>query len=153
MELSNVDKSILNLLQLDSGVSIEALAEQAGVSKSAAQRRIRRLRENGVIMRDVAIVDPRRVGPSVTLLVELVLERDRPELLSSLYRWIERTAEVQQAWCQTGRGDYTLVVLAASIEAFDLFADEMMSANPNIRKFTTSVVLKRLKHSIYIPVT
>jgi Lrp/AsnC family transcriptional regulator, leucine-responsive regulatory protein len=153
MELSSADRAILNSVQLDCGVTIEAIAERAGLSKSAAQRRLRRLRDEGVILRDVAVVDQRRVGPSVTLLVELELERDRPELLPSLYRWIERTEEVQQAWCLTGRGDYTLVVIAPSVGAFDVFADEMMKANPNIRKFTTSVVLKRLKQSLFIPVS
>lgn len=70
----------------------------------------------------------------------------------TLHRWIASTPEVQQAWCLTGRGDYTLVVVTASIEHFDTLADEMMGVNANIRKFTTSVVLKNLKRSLAIPV-
>jgi Lrp/AsnC family leucine-responsive transcriptional regulator len=96
-------------------------------------------------------VDPKRVGASVTLLVELELERDRPELLAPLHQWIAHTPEVQQAWCLTGRGDYTLVIVTSSVEAFDKLADQMMSENPNVRKFTTSVVLKLLKRTLAVP--
>ncbi|WP_413709955.1 Lrp/AsnC ligand binding domain-containing protein [Rhizobium sp. Rhizsp82] len=56
-------------------------------------------------------------------------------------------SEVQEAWCTSGRGDYTLVILAQSVEHFDVLADRMMELNRNIRKFTTSVVLKTLKRT------
>lgn len=152
MDLTKSDRAILHAMQEDASLSIDALAERVGLSSSSVQRRLRRLREEKVILRDVSVVDPGRIGPSVTLLVELELERDRAEQLLSLHRWIARTIEVQQAWCLTGRGDCTLVVVAASIEHFDKLAEQMMSDNPNIRKFTTSVVLKQLKRSLHVPV-
>jgi Lrp/AsnC family transcriptional regulator, leucine-responsive regulatory protein len=139
-------------MQQDSRLTIGVLAERVGLSPSSTQRRLQRLRDDKVILRDVALVDHKRVGPNVTLLVELELERDRPELLLALHQWIAATSEVQQAWCLTGRGDYTLVIVADSIEHFDQLAERMMSGNPNIRKFTTSVVLKHLKQSLAISV-
>lgn len=152
MELSKTDRDVLRLVQRNADITIAELAEQVGVSPSAAQRKLQRLKETRVIQRTVALVDAKRVGGTVTLLVELELERDRPELLPGLHDWISRTPEVQQAWCLTGRGDYTLVVVAGSVEHFDELASEMMTSNPNIRKFTTSVVLKHIKRSLEIPV-
>jgi Lrp/AsnC family leucine-responsive transcriptional regulator len=151
MPLTEADRAILRVVQQDSGVTITALAERVGISVSATQRRLQRLRDDKIILRDVSVVDPKRVGASVTLLVELELERDRPELLAPLHQWIASTPEVQQAWCLTGRGDYTLVVVTSSVEAFDKLADQMMSENPNVRKFTTSVVLKLLKRTLAVP--
>ena len=152
MDLSSQDRAIIREMQRDARLTIGELAARVGLSTSSAQRRLQRLRDEKVILRDVAVVDPRSLGPSVTLLVELELERDRPELLPSLHQWISRTPEVQQAWCLTGRGDYTLVVVTGSIDTFDALADRMMADNPNIRKFTTSVVLKQLKRSLEVPV-
>ncbi len=152
MELTEVDRAILRVVQQDAGLTIIKLAERVGVSSSVAQRRLQRLRDEKVILRDVSVVDPRLVGAAVTLLVELELERDRPDLLVSLHQWIVRTPEVQQAWCLTGRGDYSLVVVTGSIDDFDAVADRMMAENPNIRKFTTSVVLKHLKRTLQVPV-
>ena len=152
MELTDIDRAILREMQKDSGLTITKLAERAGLSPSAAQRRLQRLRAAKVIMREVAILDPQQVGSNVTMLVELTLERDGLELTPSLHHWIARTPQVQQAWCLTGRGDYTLVFVAGSIEEFDAIADRMMVENPNIRKFTTGVVLKHIKRSLQIPV-
>ena len=152
MEVTSHDRAILREMQRDAGLTIGELADKVGLSPSSTQRRLQRLRDEKVILRDVSIVEPRSLGASVTLLVELELERDRPELLPSLHHWIARTPEVQQAWCLTGRGDYTLVVVTGSVDTFDALADRMMADNPNIRKFTTSVVLKQLKRSLEVPV-
>ena len=152
MTLDRADREILRLMQQEASLTIGELAAAVALSPSATQRRLQRLREEKIILRDVSLVDPKRVGPMVSLLVELELERDRPELLPSLYRWIENTAEVQQAWGLTGRGDYTLVIVVPSVEAFDALADRMMVEQPNIRKFTTSVVLTQLKRSLVVPV-
>jgi len=151
VSLTEADRAILRVMQQDCGVTIAALAERVGTSVSATQRRLQRLRDQGIILRDVSVVDPKLVGASVTLLVELELERDRPELLAPLHQWIARTPQVQQAWCLTGRGDYTLVVVTDSVESFDALADQMLAENPNVRKFTTSVVLKLLKRTLAVP--
>jgi Lrp/AsnC family leucine-responsive transcriptional regulator len=152
MQLTKIDATILALLQKDAGITMMELAEHVGLSTSSVQRRVQRLREAKVIIRDVSIIDPKKISPSITLLVELELEKDRPELLSSLHLWIARTAEVQQAWCLTGRGDYTLVMVVGTIEHFDRLAERMMVENPNVRKFTTSVALKTLKRTLELPI-
>jgi Lrp/AsnC family leucine-responsive transcriptional regulator len=72
--------------------------------------------------------------------------------LPAFHQWIAKVPEVQQAWYVTGRGDYTLVVVCSSIEAFDALMERLVSDNRNIRKFTTSVVLKTVKRSLAVPV-
>lgn len=152
MTLSKADRDILRIVQADATVTLGELAEKAGLSPSSAQRRLQRLREDKVILRDVSIVDPKKLGITISMLVEVELERERPELLPPFMRWIAETPEVQEAWATTGRGDYTLVVVARSVEHFDELADRMMMRNPNIRKFTTSVVLKTLKRTLAVNV-
>jgi Lrp/AsnC family leucine-responsive transcriptional regulator len=151
-QLTAPDLTLIRLLQTDATLTIEALARAANLSASAAQRRVQRLRDQKVILGDVAIVDPRKVGRALTLLVELELERDRPELLPALKTWIAETPAVQQAWYVTGRGDLVLVITATSIEEFDALMEQLMEQNRNVRKFTTSVALKTLKRGLVVPV-
>ncbi len=67
-----------------------------------------------------------------------------------MQRWIARSDHVQEAGYVTGRGDLMLVLTSASIDAFDTFMEGMLADNRNIRKFTTSVVLKTLKRSLAV---
>jgi len=150
MSMDKADRAILREMQQDATLTLTELAHRVGLSPSSTQRRLQKLREDKVILRDISVVDAKKTGPNVAMLVELELERDRPELLPPLLRWIADTVEIQQAWCVTGRGDYTLVVVASSIEHFDAFADRMMALHSNIRKFTTSVVLKTLKQTLTV---
>ncbi len=152
MSLTAADREILKLMQQDATITLNELAHRTGLSPSSAQRRLQKLRDDKVILRDVSIVDPKKVGASVSMLVEVELERDRPELLPPFLRWVTETPEVQEAWGTSGRGDYTLVILAQSVEHFDTLADRMMERNANIRKFTTSVVLKTLKRTLAVTV-
>ncbi len=151
--LSRADVMMLNRLQRDARVTIETLADEAGLSPSTAQRRLQQFRDAGVIERDIVVLNPKATGMPITMLVELELDHDRPEHLSGLHAWIVRTDEIQSAWQITGRADYSLVIMSASIERFEEFMAELMSANRNVRKFTTSVALKTLKRTLAVPLS
>jgi Lrp/AsnC family leucine-responsive transcriptional regulator len=146
------DRQLLNLIQEDAGQTAERLAERVGLSPSAIQRRIRRLREDGVILRDVAIIDPRRIGRTGLFIVSLQVERERPELLAQLREWLAAAEHIQQAFYVTGEADFILIVTAADAESYDALMAHMVAENPNIRRFTTHVALGVIKRGLRIPV-
>lgn len=150
--IDRFDRALLRLVQQDARRTIDSLAREVGLSASVAQRRLQRLREQGVIATEIAVLDQRKVGAPLTFLVEIELEHDRPELLPALKAWIEGTGEVQQAWYITGRADCVLVVCVAGVEEFDALMERLMGANRNVRKFTTSLALKTLKRGLAIAV-
>lgn len=152
MELDRFDRQLLNLVQEDAAQTAERLAEQVGLSPSAIQRRLKRMREQGVITRDVAVVDPREIGRPTFFVVSLEIERERPELLAQLREWLTRRAEVQQAYYVTGETDFVIVMTARGTEAFDAMMSRLVQENPNVRRFTTNVVLNLLKQGLSIPV-
>jgi DNA-binding Lrp family transcriptional regulator len=152
MDLDRFDRQLLNLVQADSAQTAEQLAKHVGLSASAIQRRLKRLREQGVIARDAAIVDPRAVGRPTFFVVSLEVERERPELLGQLREWLTRHAEIQQAFYVTGETDFVIVVTARDTEAFDALMARLVQENPNVRRFTTNVVLNLLKRGLAIPV-
>jgi Lrp/AsnC family leucine-responsive transcriptional regulator len=153
MELDRFDRQLLNLLQEDAGQTAERLAERVGLSPSAIQRRIRRMREQGVILRDVAIVDPAKLGRPTMFVASVQVEQERPELLARFREWLAAQAEVQQAFYVTGEADFVLVVTAPDTAAYDALMSRMVAENPNVKRFTTNVALNVIKRGLAIPVS
>src|SRR5581483_1848548 len=140
------------LIQQDAGQTAERLAEQVPLSVSAIQRRLRRLREEGLLTRYVAILDAAKVGRPTLFVVSVQVERERPELLGQFRAWIANQIQVQQAFYVTGEADFVLIVSATNTEAYDQLMSRMMTENPNVKRFTTSVTLSVVKTGLTIPV-
>lgn len=152
MELDRFDRQLLNLMQDDAGQTAEQLAEQVSLSPSAIQRRLRRLREQGVIVRDAAIVDPRKIGRTTFFIVALQVERERPELLAQLRSWLAAQDHIQQVFYVTGEADFILVITAPDTETYDALMSRMVGENPNVKRFTTNVALSVVKRGLTVPV-
>jgi len=153
MKLDRFDRQLLNLVQADATRTADQLSEFVALSPSAIQRRLRRLKDGGVIIRETAIVDPRHVGRPTFFVVSVQVERERPELLARLRAWLADHDEVQQAFYVTGEADFILVIAAPNTEAFDELMSVMMADNPNVLRFTTNVALSIVKRSLFVPVT
>ena len=152
LALDELDRKILSLLQEDARRSAETVGAEIGLSSSAVQRRIARLREEKVIAAEVAIVDPKSLGRSLTVIVDIEVERERPELLATLKRWVAAEAAIQEAWYVTGDSDFVLIVTARDVEDYDALLQKLVSENPNVRRFRTRVALGTLKRGCKVPV-
>jgi DNA-binding Lrp family transcriptional regulator len=152
MPLDRFDRQLLNLVQDDAGQTAEQLAEQVCLSPSAVQRRLRRLREQGVIVRDAAVVDPKKVGRPTFFVVSLQVERERPELLAQLRQWLAAQEHVQQAFYVTGEADFVLIITAPDTETYDVLMARLVGDNPNVKRFTTNVALGVVKRGLTIPI-
>jgi Lrp/AsnC family leucine-responsive transcriptional regulator len=151
-KLDRLDRAILEALQIDSSLTNDRLAQSVGLSPSAIHRRIQRLSATGVIERRIAVVDPAKVGSGGLFVVGIEVERERPELVQPLRTWLRAEAAVQQAYYVTGTSDYVLLVTAPDIDRFDQLMSRMMLENPNVRRFTTNVVMTAVKRGLYVPV-
>jgi DNA-binding Lrp family transcriptional regulator len=150
--LDRFDRAILALAQGDARLSAERVGEIVGLSASAVQRRLMRMREAGIIRADIMLLDAKALGWPLTILVEMSIDRDRPEHLSDMKNWISREAAIQQAWYVTGDSDVILVVLARHMEDYDALINRLLAENQNVRKFRTSVALSTLKAGQSVPV-
>lgn len=151
-KLDDFDRRLLKLVQRDAALTSEQLAERVGLSASAVQRRLKRLRSEGVITAYVAIVEPAKVGRPSFFIVGLEVERERPELLSRLRAWLSDEDAVQEVFYVTGSSDFVLVVTAADVEGYDEIMARLLSDNPNVRRFTTNVALGVYKRRLLIPI-
>jgi len=115
-------------------------------------RRLKRLRDDGVIVATAAVVDPLKVGKPNFFLAALEIERERPELIARLRQWLAAEPWIQQVYYVTGTADFVLVVVAPDVGAYDALMSRLMGDNPNVRRFTTNVALGVGKRSLFVPI-
>lgn len=149
-DLDRIDRHILNLLQRDNRISNQALAERVGLSPPACLRRVRKLREEGVIMADVSLIDPRVAGRFINIIVEVEMVRDQLDIYAAFKRKMDRAPEVTQCYQVTGEVDFVLVLMVEDMEAYESFTREYLSTDPHLQKFRTLISLRRDKFNTAI---
>jgi Lrp/AsnC family leucine-responsive transcriptional regulator len=149
--LDAIDRKILGVLQDDNQITNLALAERVGLSPPPCLRRVRRLRELGVIHKDVALLDPAKVGQGIIAFVGVELDRQREDVLATFERKVAGEPEVQQCYFVSGEVDYLLVITCPDMEHYNAFARRVLANEHNIKRFRTSFCLSRVKYTTAIP--
>ena len=149
--LDAIDRKILAILQRDNQITNLELASRVGLSPPPCLRRVRRLREQAIIEKDVALVDPLKVGQGLIAFVGVELDRQREDVLTSFERKISAEPQVQQCYFVSGEIDYLLVVTCADMESYNAFARRVLANEHNIKRFRTSFCLSRVKYDTAIP--
>lgn len=150
--LDAFDLRIAQRLQRDATEPLARIAAEVGLSPSATHRRIAKLRKAGAIRSQVCVLDPKAFGVAMTFIVGIALEKVRVAEVAALKTRLKAAAEVQQVYNVTGEVDLLLVVLARSVEDFERISRRLFSADPKIRRYTTSVVMDRVKVGLTVPV-
>jgi len=151
-DLDKFDLDLLKLVQRDTSASAEALGAAGGLSGSAVLRRLRQLRETGIINREVAIVATDKLGPRLRIIANVELERDRADQLGALVELLQEQPEIQQAYYISGDADLLLIVIVSEISDYDRLTAELVSKHPIIKRIKTSVVFRELKVGLVVPV-
>ena len=147
-----LDLRILDAMQRDADGPRDDLAERVGTSVPSLHRRLRRLRETGIVQGIVAKIDAKALGGTMTFIVGLEIDRKSPDLYAQLKRWVAREDSVQQAYNVTGGHDFVLIICARSVADYDDLMDRMVAAHANIKKYHTNVVLNTFKRGMFVPV-
>jgi len=152
--VDRIDRKILALYQNDTRRIAESIGRDVGLSAAAVQRRIKRMREDGIIKSEVAVVDPRAVGVLITCIVLLTMvSRPGPGAhLSRFKREMTKLANVQQCYHVTGTCDMVVAVTAASMEDYGEFAHRWFETSDSVMRYETLVVLDRVKAGLSLPI-
>lgn len=145
--LDRLDRRILALYQHDTRQPAERIGAQVGLSAAAVQRRLKRLREAGVIVAETAAIDPQSVGLGFTAIVGVDLIDESGAAQQAFRDKVTARADVQQCYAVTGAVDYVLVVVVADLVAYDAFCRACLLHDPNVRSFGTQVVLDAAKRT------
>jgi Lrp/AsnC family transcriptional regulator, leucine-responsive regulatory protein len=144
-ELDQFDISLLNIVQENNLLTTEQLADRVGLSATACQRRLKRLRANGAIAADVSLISGDAAGTPVTLIVLVSLEREQRDLLDGFKRRITSYPEVTQCYYVTGNADFILVVRVATMEAYGAFTERAFFGDKNVKAFQTYAAMQTVK--------
>lgn len=152
VELDDADLTILRVLQNDCRAGLEALAQECHLSVPSVQRRLKRLRENGVIQKEVAVLDQNRFDYKMTFIVLVELERESLQQLDLFRKRARNEPLVQQCYYVTGEADFILICTARDMQDFEELTHRLFFENSNVRRFRTSVVMDRTKTGLRVPI-
>jgi Lrp/AsnC family leucine-responsive transcriptional regulator len=132
-KLDEIDRRILNTLQVDASHNNAELAELVHVSPPTCLRRVKQLLENGVIERQVAIVSPEQVGARLTAIVEITLDVQAADRMEEFERVVALEAAVLQCYRVSPGPDFVLVVQVADMPAYHALAHRLFTTHSNVR--------------------
>jgi Lrp/AsnC family leucine-responsive transcriptional regulator len=139
-------------VQNDAAQTAEQLAALVNLSASAAQRRLNRLKDAGVIRQEVAVVSHEAVGRPFLLIVEVEVENEHEPAATQFVRRLTGAPEVMQCYYVTGQADYILGCTFRDMSEYEAFSQKMFVEAPNVVSFQTSVVISPLKMTLRVPV-
>ena len=150
--MDEFDAKLLALVRQDNRLTAEKLSEQVGLSATACQKRLKKLRDVGIIAQDISVLSPEAVGRRLTLIVEVTLEREHPEILDQFKRRMLNSPEVMQCYYVTGNADFIVILTAKDMNSYEEFTRRFFFQNSNIQRFRTNVVMDSVKVSLSVPV-
>lgn len=153
--IDHADLRLLDLLQSDASRSNQALAELAHLSPPTSLRRVKRLRQLGLIEREVALLSADRLAPLIghglTALVEITLERQGTEHLDAFEARVLPVTQVQQCYRVSPGPDFMLVVHCTDMPDYLALAQRLFTSDANVRNIKAFFSLKRAKFEPRLP--
>jgi Lrp/AsnC family transcriptional regulator len=145
-----IDRKILDILQADATVPVASIAEQVGLSAAPCWRRIRRLEDEGVIKRRVALLDRRKANVPMTLFVSVRTTRHAVQWLEDFRSVISDIPEIVEAWRLTGEVDYLLRIVVPDIDAYDAVYKRLIS-RLEFADVSSAIAMEEMKFTTAIP--
>lgn len=148
--MDRIDKKLLNLLQDDASRTNNELAELVGLSPSSCLRRIRRLKQAGVIDRVVALLSPTKAGKTLKAIVTVELERHGEQYMREFLGLVAHEPAVIQAYGVSGETDVVLMLRLADMEEFDALCERLFQDRSNVARYYTMFVIRTAKETTAI---
>lgn len=149
--MDRFDAAILNAIQRNNRLTAEALSEIVPLSPDSCRKRLSRLRAEGYVDADIAVLNPGKLGRGLMVIVEVALTSERPADLDRFRERMRAAPEVMQCYYITGNSDFLLILSATDMADYEAFTRRHFFAEENIAKFRTSVVMDRVKTGFSIP--
>lgn len=152
IELDEIDRKILHYLQNYGRMSNAELADRVALSPSPCLRRVKALEEKGVIDRYVAIVNSKKVGLPVNVVIHVSLHSQELSQLQTFQQRIGECEEVMECYLMTGGSDYMLRVVVPDLERYQHFLVEKLTRIPGISNIQSSFALQQLIDKTELPI-
>ena len=152
MNLDEIDRKILNLLQADVTMPVAAIAERVGLSATPCWRRIQKLEEAGVIRARVALLDPEKLNVGVTVMVAVRTSQHDLGWLEKFAAAVQDFPEVVEFYRMSGDVDYLLRIVVPDIAAYDAVYKRLIARVP-LSDVSSAFAMETIKYTAALPVT
>ncbi|WP_422564190.1 Lrp/AsnC family transcriptional regulator [Ideonella sp.] len=150
MKLDALDIKILNILQQDAERQVAQIAAEVGLSSTPCWRRIQRLKEAGVITRQVALLDPRKINVGVTVFVSVRTSTHTEDWFERFRATVQAIPEVMEFYRMSGDVDYLLRVVVPDIAGYDAVYKRLI-AGTQLHDVSSSFAMEELKLTTALP--
>ena len=152
MKIDRIDREILRELQKDSSQPISEIADRIGLSMNACWRRIKQLQKQGIIRKQVTLLDHKAVGLGLTVFVQVRTNQHNEEWIDQFAKSIRQIEEVIEFHRVSGDYDYLLKIVVADIADYDRVYKRIIKSTP-LQDVTSYFSMEKIKETTEIPVT
>jgi len=148
--MDETDRKLLNLLQRDASLSLDALSERAALSRNACWRRIRRLEDEGIIKARVTLLDAGRINVGLTAFIALRSTEHSVEWLKQFSTAVRDIPEIVGVYRMTGDVDYLLQAVIPDVAAYDALYKRLIG-RITLADVSSSFVMEEIKATTVLP--
>ncbi|RDI28263.1 DNA-binding Lrp family transcriptional regulator [Pseudacidovorax intermedius] len=149
--LDAIDRRLLEALQRDASRTNQQLAADLHLSPPTCLRRVQRLRQSGLIAREVALLDVDRLGAMLTAIVEISLDRQDEQSLTAFEARVAPDEAVQQCYRVSPGPDFVLIVTVRDMPAYQALAQRLFTSDANVRNVKAFFSVRRAKFEPRVP--
>lgn len=150
-ELSDIDKKILFVLQEDSDLTNNELADQVGLSTAPCWRRVKRLEDMGLITKRVALLDPKMLGLNIVVFASVKLSSHTEESLDHFEKSIRIYPEVTECYTISGSMDYMLRIITTDMQSYEKFLRQKLLKMDMVNEVHSRFAVTNVKYSTAVP--
>ncbi|BEU97137.1 Lrp/AsnC ligand binding domain-containing protein [Acidovorax sp. DW039] len=149
-DLDRIDRKILSILQEDGRIANLKLAEAVALSPTAVLARVQRLTREGYILGYEARLNPLKLGAGMLVFVEVLLDRTTPNVFDQFKAAVQVHPEIMECHMVAGGFDYLLKTRSADMNAYRVFAGNVLWQLPGVRETRTYAVMEEVKHTSHL---
>ncbi|WP_325049109.1 Lrp/AsnC family transcriptional regulator [Dongshaea marina] len=149
--IDEIDRKLLRLLQQDVTISLAQLADAVNLTTTPCWKRLKRLEEQGVLRKRVALLDAEALGLAFTAFVQLKTSDHSEAWYRRLADSLEIFPEVMEIYRMAGECDYMLKVQVSDMSAFDNFYKRLVNTLDGLTDVTSSFAMEQLKYTTALP--
>lgn len=150
--LDKVDKTLLNMLQQDTTVSLQELADTVNLTTTPCWKRLKRLEEQGMIDKKVALLNPDKLGLSFVAFALIKTNNHSNEWYQTFVDTVSEFPEVMEFYRMAGEFDYMMKVLVSDMKAYDEFYKKLVNSVEGISNVTSTFAMESIKYTTALPI-
>ncbi len=148
--MDNTDKMILARLQADAALSVGDLAELVGTSKSACWRRIKKLQGEGVIRRQVTLLNASALDLSLTVFISIRTNQHNEKWAKQFRAVVREIPGILEVYRMGGELDYLIKAVVKDMPDYDKLYQQLIQAN--LFDVTSNFVMEEIKQTTELPI-